>query len=131
MSDGFNQYAEKRRASVLLWPVVITASAAMAVATALLDTGPPVQPLLVIWFLLVCPGMAFVRLLRLPGLVLQWILAIVVSIALGVVVSQAFLYLHYWSPVAGLVTLAAFSLVGVILQLLQDAGELRGQGTRA
>ena len=74
---------------VALRAAVTTASGLVAVAGVLGDVGAPVQPMLVLWFVLVCPGMALVGLVRPPSLLFALTLSIAVSCALAVMVSQA------------------------------------------
>jgi hypothetical protein len=100
------------------------------------------KPLLVLGFLLVCPGMAYVRLLELHDPYAQWGLAIAVSLAVEVAVVEAMLFAHMWSATRGLLSIALLSLLGVALQVLRawradgvtrqasigDAGEDRDSG---
>ena len=99
---------------------VATVSGLAAVAAVLGEVGAPIQPMLVFWFVLVCPGMAFVGLFRPPSLVFALALSIAVSCALAVVVAQALLFAGAWSPVAGLVILAALTTVAAGVELRAD-----------
>ena len=95
-------------------------SALLAVTSVVAGFGAPLQPLLVGWFLLVCPGMAFVGLVRPPSPLFALTLSIAVSCALAVVVAQALLFAGAWSPVAGLIILAALTTVGAGADLRAD-----------
>ncbi|WP_107767316.1 hypothetical protein [Nocardioides terrigena] len=97
---------------VVIRALLTTLSGLAAVAVVLGDMGAPVQPVLVLWFVLVCPGMAFVGLIRPPSLLFALTLSIAVSCALAVMVSQALLFAGAWSPVTGLVVLAGLTVVG-------------------
>lgn len=97
---------------------VTTLSGLAAVAGVLGDVGAPVQPALVLWFVLVCPGMAFVGLIRPPSLLFASTLSIAISCALAVMVSQALLLAGAWSPVTGLVILVGLTAVGAAADLL-------------
>ena len=99
---------------------VTTVSGLAAVAGVLGEVGAPVQPMLVLWFVLVCPGMAFVGLIRPPSPLFALTLSIAVSCALAVVVAQALLFAGAWSPVAGLIILAALTTVGAGAELRAD-----------
>jgi hypothetical protein len=99
---------------------VTTVSGLAAVAGVLGEVGAPVQPVLVCWFVLVCPGMAFVGLIRPPSLLFALTLSIAVSCALAVVVAQALLFAGAWSPVTGLIILAALTTVGAGADLRAD-----------
>lgn len=88
-----------------LWPALLGASAAGAALVSLADVQAPIRTVLTLWFLLVCPGMACVRLLRLGRPLYEWSLAIALSLALDMLVAEAPLYLGWWSPRASLLLL--------------------------
>jgi hypothetical protein len=88
-----------------LWPALLGASAAGAALVSLADVQAPIRTVLTLWFLMVCPGMACVRLLRLRRPLYEWSLAIALSLALDMLVAEAPLYLGWWSPRAGLLVL--------------------------
>ena len=104
----------------LVRATVTTVSGLAAIAGVLGEVGAPVQPVLVFWFVLVCPGMAFVGLIRPPSLLFALTLSIAVSCALAVGVAQALLYAGAWSPVTGLIILVALTAVGAGAELLAD-----------
>lgn len=98
------------------WPAIVLFST-LAVALAVFGgVGSPWRPLVVFWFLLVCPGMALVGLFLPRDGVATVTLALALSIALDTLIAMALLYAGYWSPRAGLVVLIAITLVGVVLQ---------------
>lgn len=99
---------------------VATVSGLAALACVLGDVGAPVQPALVFWFVLVCPGMAFVGLIRPPSLLFALTLSIAASCALAVAVAQALLFAGAWSPVTGLIILVALTTVGAAADLRAD-----------
>lgn len=105
-----------RNGSTGLWPGVIAVSGLGAGLLYFAAPGSPPQQALTLWFLLVCPGMAFVRLLHLKEAYVQWILAIAVSLTLDAIVGGSMVYNGIWSPAAGLVQLIAISLAGAVLQ---------------
>ena len=100
------------------WPAIIIISALVVTMTELQDVQYAVRPWLAFGFILVCPGMALVRLLRIEGAVMELILAIAVSLLLAIFVATATVYAGVWSPGASLAILAAISIVGAGLQLL-------------
>jgi uncharacterized membrane protein len=102
---------------VTLRAAVTTVSGLAALAAVLGGTGAPVQPVLVLWFVLVCPGMALVGLLRPPSVILAGTLSVAVSCALAVVVAQAMLFAGTWSPVTGLLALVALTAGGAGAEL--------------
>jgi hypothetical protein len=90
-----------------VWPV---ASACIAVATiAVVVVNSPLRPALVLPFLVLAPGMALVRLLRIPDPIAVIMLAIAISLALGGVVAGTMVYTGTWSPVGGLLGLTLFT----------------------
>ena len=104
--------------SYWLWPVIIVVS---AIAVSLVTTShifPSLRPLIAFWYLLVCPGMAIVRLFQLKNGVAEWTLAIALSLTLDTLVAGIMLYSRSWSPFRGLVILIGISLVGAVLQIM-------------
>jgi uncharacterized membrane protein len=95
----------------LIWPTTLALWAALAVAAVFADIESPVRPALVLLFLLVCPGLALVRLLGITDRVTELTLAIAVSLALNALVPGLMLYLGAWSPRAGLLILIAITAV--------------------
>jgi len=99
--------------------LVPAAAALIAVAATVLvflDVDSPLRVALVAIFLLVCPGLALVRLLRLDDPLLELTLAVAFSLALAGLVAVALLYADLWSPGAGLVILVVITLVGTLLE---------------
>lgn len=72
-----------------------------------------------LWFLLICPGMAFVRLLRLQDVWAEIALAVGLSLALEVFVALMLVYGGWWSPPAGLAILVVATVIGVAAQVHQ------------
>lgn len=104
-------------ASKWFWPIVIAASAMLI---AVLDFGgitTPIRPIAALWFLVFCPGIALVRLLRLQDLWAEVGLATAVSLSLDVGVASMLIYTGYWSPNLGLTILICVSLLGAALQV--------------
>jgi hypothetical protein len=99
-----------RRAST--WPAVAAISALAAVGAVAADFGTPVRGPLVVWFLLVGPGLTVVGLLGFADPWLELAASVAISMALGVAVAEAMLFLGLWSPTLGLLVLAALTLAG-------------------
>lgn len=99
-----------------LWSLIIIVSAVAVGLVLIVDVWPPLRQLVGGWFLLVCPGMAFVRLLRLSEAITQWTLAIALSLALDAIVAVSMLYAGLWSPQWGLAALIGVSLIGAVIQ---------------
>ena len=58
------------------WPLVIGLSAAVAAAAVYADIDVAARAIVVLWFMLVCPGMAIVRLLRLSDPLTEFAIAV-------------------------------------------------------
>jgi hypothetical protein len=81
----------------------------------LVKLDPPIRGPLVLWFSLVCTGMAWVRLLRLDDALAEVVTAVALSVALSGLTAAAFLYAGHWSPEWSLIVLEAITLAGVLL----------------
>ncbi len=99
----------------LLWPGIVAASTvAMAVVTAL-GLGPPIAPFVAGWFVFVCPGLPYVRLLNLGDPLNELLLAVALSLSLESVVSLVLLWGSSWTPVRMLQIVIAITVLGVLL----------------
>ena len=103
--------------STWLWPAIIIGSAVAVSAVVLGDLSSPIRPVLVLWFLLVCPGLAFVRLLRIKDLGNELTLAIALSLAIDSILAMVMIYAKLWSPKGGLSVLISLCVIGVMLQI--------------
>lgn len=110
-----------------VWAVSGALSAVAALVVVLGSVGAPVQAVVVFWFLLVCPGTTVLCLLEPMNALWHLLIGIAVSIALGVVVAQVLLFTGAWSPVAGLLVLAAVTCVAAGLQLTRSQWPLFGR----
>lgn len=99
------------------WPIAIATSALLATLTVVWGGESLVRAGVVGGFLLVCPGMAFVRLLDLDA-VAEWTLAVALSIAVLVLASTALLYAGRWSVLAALLLVDGVTVVGMALQVV-------------
>ena len=111
--------------SAWLWPVIIIFSAGAAALFTFVVPGSAARPIVDLWFLFVCPGMAVARLLRLNNAAAEWMLAIALSFALDAFIAGILLYVNRWSPTATLVILLDFSLLGVIAQVIMARFSVR------
>jgi uncharacterized membrane protein len=102
--------------SVWLWPVVLTVSTVATAAMFFTDSPSGLRPALTLWFLLVCPGMAVVRIFDVQESLLEWVLSIALSISLAGIISTIQIYTHTWSPANGLDILIGLTLSGVVVQ---------------
>lgn len=90
----------------LLLPPGMVAYAVVVAAVVLLETPATYRAPLVLLFVVLGPGAAVVLLLRIAGLLMQLMLTVTVSLALGVLVPSGMLYAGLWWPRAALVALA-------------------------
>jgi uncharacterized membrane protein HdeD (DUF308 family) len=101
-----------------LWPGTLAASALIMGLLFFADLHTSLRPIVALWFLLVCPGMAIVRIFDVQELVLEWVLAIALSISLAGIISIVMIYTATWSPAVGLLILIGLTIAGVIIQIL-------------
>ena len=101
-----------------LWPVLITVSAISAGYAMFVDSATSARPIISIWFLLFCPGLAFVPLLKLKeGIIIEATLTLGLSIAINLLVGELILYLGLWSSKGVLAVIVIISLVGALIQV--------------
>jgi hypothetical protein len=98
------------------WAGVVAGFAVAAAAAALAGAPAPVRAPLVLAFLLLGPGMAYVPLLGLGDPLAELTLGLAVSLALDLAVAAAMLYTGAWSPRTSLLALAGIALAGAALQ---------------
>jgi hypothetical protein len=117
--------------SVLIWPLIIFVSALVAAIAVFARALPLLRNLSIFWFLLVCPGMSFVRLLVLKDLIAEWVLAVALSLSLEIALALVMIYTHWWQPGWGLIFLITLSLIGAVLQLWKSLQEARNRESQA
>lgn len=100
-----------------LWPVVLTISALGAGFVAFWNIDSPLRPTISLWFLIVCPGLALVRLMHLREGLTELAIAIGLSLALETAVNEIMLYAGRWDPQWGLLVVITITLVAVIPQI--------------
>lgn len=100
-----------------LWPPVLLFSALLAGVLAFANLDSPLRAVIVLWFMLVCPGLALVRLIRLADPVAELAVGVAASVALATLVASALLYAGLWSPQAVLAVLIGATVTGVALDL--------------
>ena len=99
------------------WPLTLIASSAAVALTTYGWTSSPARPLVTTWFLLVCPGMALIRLLPRRGALTLAVLAIATSLSLETLIAETMLEASAWSPRSTLAILIVFTLAGALAQL--------------
>jgi hypothetical protein len=93
-----------------LWPLVCAGLGVAVLGVVVGGLDSPLRPALVLPFLLLAPGMAVVRLLRISDPAAVLMLAVALSLSLAGAVAGTMVYTQTWSPVGGLVGLTAFTL---------------------
>jgi hypothetical protein len=101
---------------------IVAAAALAAAAVAFVGAPEPLRAPIVLAFLALGPGMAFVPLLGLRDPVAELTLGLAVSLALDLAVAMTMLYAGAWSPPASLAVLAAIALSGAALQHQRNGG---------
>lgn len=104
--------------SFRVWVVISLAVTAVVGLLAFANVRSPVRPLVVLIFVLVVPGMALIRLVRLRDPLVELLLAIGLSIGVTTLAASAAMYasIYSWRLVLGL-------LIGITLS--GTASELR------
>jgi hypothetical protein len=92
------------------WPALLVASCVAVAVTTWGWTSAPVRPAVTAWFMLVCPGMALMRLLPDRGTLNRLVLAVAASLAVETVVATTMLEAKLWSPSAALAVLLCVTL---------------------
>ncbi len=96
----------------LFWPGAVLASSATLMVAEGFDLGPPLAPILALWFLLVCPGVSYVRLLRLGEPLTEFLLTVAFSVSIGALASLALLAGQVWTPGRTLLVVVGIAVVG-------------------
>ena len=103
----------------LSWPVVIILSALAASLVNFVFPDLVGRPIIVMWFLCVCPGMMLIRFFQLKEPVTEWTLAIALSLAIDAAVAGIQVYSGHWSPPITLVIITVICIIGVLIQMIQ------------
>jgi len=115
------------------WEYLALGSCAAIAATTWGWASAPVRPAVTTWFLLVCPGMALIRLLPARGALTRLVLALATSLGLETLVATTLLEARAWSPSAVLSVLIAITLGAAALGLSSSSRALSlsrgGDGT--
>src|SRR5205807_2480332 len=77
------------------------------------------RPIVVMWFLSVCPGMMLIRFFQLKEPVTEWTLAIALSLAIDAAVGGIQMYSGHWAPSITLVIVAVICVTGVLIQIIR------------
>jgi hypothetical protein len=113
------------RTSSLAWLLASTVWGGAAALAMGLDAEPAYRAPIVLGYVLVCPGLALVRLLGVPAAMAQISLGVALSLALDVLIPAALLYAGAWSPPAALAILIGLTVAAAILEFLSSAPWIR------
>jgi hypothetical protein len=114
----------------LLWPMASSVWTLGAGFAVLVTPGSPLRPLLLLSFLLVGPGLALVRLLRIGDFVMELTLALALGIVLATLVSGTMAYSGHWLPMLALAVLMCITLAANSVEaLMVKAARQPEQGT--
>jgi hypothetical protein len=103
----------------IVWPCIIIASTALTYAGYLELLTPALRVGITLWFLLVCPGMAYVQLLGVTNPLVQWTLAVAASFSIVALTAVGMLYLDSWSSLLGMHIISGITLVGAAAQIVK------------
>lgn len=104
---------------------------ASAVTVALVvyaDIDTPLRPFLVLWFLLVCPGMALLRFVQIRNGAMQLTVAVALSVAIDTLVALGFIYAGWADFVAMFTVVLGITLIAVALNATLNAGSATARG---
>ncbi len=101
-----------------IWILVIIVSTIGVALTLVDDRATPVRAGLAFWFLLICPGMAYIHLLHLNDLLLELAFAVALSLVFDTILVIGMIYSGLWSPPGALVVLIGLTLIGLFIQLI-------------
>ena len=77
------------------------------------------RPLIMAWFLFICPGMVLTRFFQFKEPVVEWSLAITLSLIVDIAILGIQLYSGHWSPTIALVIIMGICITGTLIQLAQ------------
>lgn len=99
------------------WPFTILLGGVLVLGAQFAHLVLP--PLLILAYLLICPGMAYIRLIHLQDQVTEWVLAIALSITLITLLSEFMALTAHWSISFAMLWLIGLSWLGAFWQILQ------------
>ncbi len=105
----------------LTWPLIIVVWGMTVGLITAANWDSPLRAVLVFGFMLICPGMAFVRLLHIHGALNQTVIAIALSVAIDTLVAEIMVMSRQWSWAVGLSAIVAVSVIGAALQAFSSA----------
>ncbi len=100
------------------WPLVLVTTTVLLGVLIKLEPGDPLRLAVTFAYLLICPGMAIVRLLNLKNHLMEWVLAIGASITIDLLLSEIMVITHLWSPIAAFFAIGLFCVAGAMVQVI-------------
>jgi hypothetical protein len=100
------------------WPLVLVAATVLMGVLIKIEPGNDLRVAAAFLYLLICPGMAFVRLLNLSSRLMEWVLAVAASITLDLIISEILVLIHQWSPTAAFFAIGLFCVAGGMAQVI-------------
>jgi hypothetical protein len=114
-----NRSREEILRAIGIWPPIILVTGLITGVFVIGNLYFPLRGVLVGWFLLVCPGMAYARLLVNKDPLMEWVLAVGLSMGIDTSVVLLMLYLKAWSSMLGFLVIAILCVPGVVTQIVQ------------
>jgi hypothetical protein len=102
----------------LAWLLASSLWGTLAALTVVFRANPAYRAPIVLAFVLVCPGLALVRVLGIRALTAQLSLGVALSLALDVLVPAGLLYAGVWSPSAALLILVGLTVAVAAFDVL-------------
>ena len=99
----------------LLWPGIVMSSTVAMIVVTIIGLGPPIAPAVALWFVLVCPGLPYVRLLGLREPLNEFLLTIALSLSIEAVVSLLLVWSSAWSSGRMLQVIIGITMLGAML----------------
>jgi hypothetical protein len=99
------------------WPAVLFVSSIVLAAVILAGAPQPFRGVITLWFFLTCPGLAIVGLLQIEDLLAEALIAVALSVTIGMLLALVMVLTHTWSPAAGTAILILLSLAGAGAQV--------------
>ncbi len=98
------------------WPILIILSALAAGLVNFVWPAMVGRPLIMLWFLSICPGLMLIRFFRLKELVMELTLAVALSFTIEAAILSIQIYSGHWSPPTALLLIIGICIVGTITQ---------------
>jgi hypothetical protein len=99
-----------------LWLWFVLGSSIAVVSLVVLDVDSAIRPFVVVVFLIVAPGTAIVRLLKIPDRIAELTLGIALSAAIDGTVPGVLMYAGFWSSDLALLIVIGITLAATFLE---------------